>query len=80
MEGFVAIGDLGDLVEDGDWFADCPVVLDFDGVQVEICHWKFDELSIVFGRRMAAIDDHAGAVGYHDGMDCFADMNIRTAA
>jgi hypothetical protein len=34
------------FVEDGDWFADCPVVLDFDGVQAEICHWKFDELSI----------------------------------
>jgi hypothetical protein len=30
----------------GDWFADCPVVLDFDGVQIEVCHWKFDELSI----------------------------------
>jgi hypothetical protein len=29
---------------------------------------------------MAAIDDHAGAVGYHDGMDCFAAMNIRAAA
>ncbi len=34
------------FAEDGDWFADCPVVLDFDGVQVEICHWKLDELSI----------------------------------
>lgn len=34
------------FVEDGEWFADCPVVLDFDGVQVEICHWKLDELSI----------------------------------
>ncbi|MFF2748450.1 hypothetical protein ACFVVA_23300 [Kitasatospora sp. NPDC058048] len=34
------------FVEDGDWFADCPVVLDFDGVQVEVCHWKLDELSI----------------------------------
>ncbi|MEV4012465.1 hypothetical protein AB0J35_18345 [Nonomuraea angiospora] len=34
------------FVEDGDWFADCPVVLDFDGIQAEICHWKFDELSI----------------------------------
>lgn len=34
------------FVEDGDWFADCPVVLDFDGIQVEVCHWKFDELSI----------------------------------
>ncbi|MFF9012802.1 hypothetical protein ACF09C_07475 [Streptomyces sp. NPDC014870] len=31
---------------DGEWFADCPVVLDFAGVQVEFCHWKFDELSI----------------------------------
>ncbi|WP_063804298.1 hypothetical protein [Streptomyces roseifaciens] len=34
------------FVQDGDWFADCPVVLDFDGVQVEVCHSKFDELSI----------------------------------
>ncbi|MDA0635023.1 hypothetical protein OUY22_16515 [Nonomuraea sp. MCN248] len=34
------------FVEDGDWYAECPVVLDFDGVQVEICHTKFDELSI----------------------------------
>ncbi|MEU5861660.1 hypothetical protein ABZ815_10840 [Nonomuraea sp. NPDC047529] len=34
------------FVEDGDWFADCPVVLHFDGIQAEICHWKLDELSI----------------------------------
>ncbi|MER8235115.1 hypothetical protein [Streptomyces sp. NPDC094049] len=34
------------FIEDGDWFADCPVVLDFDGIQVEVCHWKLDELSI----------------------------------
>ncbi|MFG2049561.1 hypothetical protein ACGFIW_19270 [Micromonospora sp. NPDC048935] len=34
------------FAEDGDWFADCPVVLDFDGVQAEVCHWKLDELSI----------------------------------
>ncbi len=34
------------FIEDGDWYAECPVVLDFDGVQVEICHTKFDELSI----------------------------------
>ncbi|MGK8500120.1 hypothetical protein [Nocardia asiatica] len=34
------------FVEDGDCFADCPVVLDFDGIQVEVCHWKLDELSI----------------------------------
>ncbi|MFD4373828.1 hypothetical protein [Streptomyces sp. NPDC058486] len=34
------------FAEDGDWFADCPVVLDFEGVQVEVCHGKLDELSI----------------------------------
>ncbi|MFI0454465.1 hypothetical protein [Actinomadura sp. 6N118] len=34
------------FAEDGDWYADCPVVLDYEGIQVEICHWKFDELSI----------------------------------
>lgn len=45
------------FVEDGDWFADCPVVLDFDGLQAEICHWKFDELSISWNTidTMAAI-------------------------
>ncbi|MFG2645054.1 hypothetical protein ACGFYP_29260 [Streptomyces sp. NPDC048370] len=37
---------LARFVEDGDWFADCPVLLDFDGVQVEVCHSKLDELSI----------------------------------
>jgi hypothetical protein len=30
----------------GDWFADCPVILNFGGVRVELCHWKLDELSI----------------------------------
>lgn len=34
------------FIEDGDWFADCPVVLDFDDLQVEVCHSKLDELSI----------------------------------
>ncbi|MFE9537221.1 hypothetical protein [Streptomyces sp. NPDC006691] len=34
------------FIEDGNWFADCPVVLDFDGLQVEVCHSKLDELSI----------------------------------
>ncbi|MBD0691137.1 hypothetical protein [Streptomyces sp. CBMA123] len=34
------------FAEDGDWFADCPVVLDFDGVQVEVCHRQLDNLSI----------------------------------
>ncbi len=31
------------FIEDGDWYAECPVVLDFDGVQVEISHSQFDE-------------------------------------
>jgi hypothetical protein len=34
------------FAEDGEWFADCPVILDFDGIQVEICHWKLNELTI----------------------------------
>lgn len=34
------------FAEDGEWFAECPVVLDFAGIQVEVCHWKLDELSI----------------------------------
>ncbi|MFD9078680.1 hypothetical protein [Streptomyces erythrochromogenes] len=34
------------FAEDGDWYADCPVVLDFDGSRVEICHRTFDELSL----------------------------------
>ncbi|MGW4652645.1 hypothetical protein [Kitasatospora sp. NPDC004289] len=34
------------FAEDGDWFADCPVVLDFDGRQVEVCHSQLDLLSI----------------------------------
>ncbi|HEY1841278.1 MAG TPA: hypothetical protein VGG53_13870 [Mycobacterium sp.] len=32
----------------GKWLADCPVVLNFDGEQVEICHQKFDDLSITW--------------------------------
>ncbi|GAA3250239.1 hypothetical protein [Nonomuraea helvata] len=36
-----------DLDQD-EWFADCPILLDFDGEQVEINHWKFDELSITW--------------------------------
>lgn len=42
LSGFAVVR----FAEDGEWFADCPVVLDFDGVQVEVCHWKLDELSI----------------------------------
>lgn len=36
-----------DMDADG-WFADCPVLFDFDGVQVEVVHWKVDELSITW--------------------------------
>jgi hypothetical protein len=36
-----------DLDED-EWFADCPILLDFEGEQVEINHWKFDEVSITW--------------------------------
>ena len=48
------------FVEDGDWFADCPVALDFDGVQVEVCHSKLDELSIGWD----AIDTAATITGW----------------
>ncbi|MER5865132.1 hypothetical protein [Kitasatospora sp. NPDC002040] len=48
------------FAEDGDWFADCPVVLDFDGIQVELCHWKLDELSIGWD----AIDTTAAITGW----------------
>lgn len=41
-DGFAILG----FVEDGYRFADRPIVLDFDGIQMKICHWKFDELSI----------------------------------
>jgi hypothetical protein len=50
------------FAEDGDWFADCPVVLDFDGVQVEVCHWKFDELSIGWD----TIDTGAAITGWEE--------------
>lgn len=48
------------FVEDGEWFAECPVVLDFDGIQVEVCHGKFDELSIGWD----TIDTAAGIAGW----------------
>ncbi|MFI8892527.1 hypothetical protein [Streptomyces paradoxus] len=35
-------------VQDDEWFADCPVLLDFTGAQVEINHQKFDDLSITW--------------------------------
>jgi hypothetical protein len=33
-------------VADDTWFADGPVLLDFDGEQVEIQHQKFDDISV----------------------------------
>ncbi len=35
-------------VEEDDWFADAPVVLDFEGEQLEIQHLKFDDLSLTW--------------------------------
>jgi hypothetical protein len=32
--------------DDDTWFADAPVLLDFEGEQVELCHSKFRDLSI----------------------------------
>jgi hypothetical protein len=48
------------FAEDGDWYADCPVVLDFEGTQVEICHWKLDELTIGWN----TIDTTAAITGW----------------
>ncbi|WP_329375738.1 hypothetical protein OG625_00270 [Streptomyces sp. NBC_01351] len=33
---------------DDEWFYDCPVLLDFDGVQVEINQQKFGDLSLTW--------------------------------
>ncbi|MER7169801.1 hypothetical protein [Streptomyces mesophilus] len=35
-------------VEDDEWFADAPVLLDFEGEQLEIQHLKFDDLSLTW--------------------------------
>ncbi|MBP2474525.1 hypothetical protein JOF53_003397 [Crossiella equi] len=34
--------------EDGSWWSDAPVLLDFGADQVEINHWKFDEVSVTW--------------------------------
>ncbi|GHC84256.1 hypothetical protein GCM10007079_26070 [Nocardiopsis terrae] len=34
--------------QDGEWFSDCPVLLDFDGEQLEINHAKLDDLSLTW--------------------------------
>lgn len=48
------------FVEDGDWYAECPVVLDFNGTHVEVCHSKFDDLSISWD----TIDTAAAITGW----------------
>lgn len=35
-------------LESDEWWADGPVLLDFDGEQVEINHQKFDDLSVTW--------------------------------
>ncbi len=35
-------------LDDDAWWADCPVLFDFEGEQVEINHQKFDELSLTW--------------------------------
>lgn len=47
------------FTEDGERFAECPVVLDF-GIQVVVCHTKCDELSIGWD----TIDTHAAIAGW----------------
>lgn len=76
------------FAEDGEWFADAPVVLDFDGVQVEICHWKLDELSIGWN----SIDTTAAVTGWEwydrtpewsrsdERLDWFVDQVLREVA
>ncbi|MEV4140492.1 hypothetical protein AB0J72_51050 [Dactylosporangium sp. NPDC049742] len=41
-------------LDDDEWFADAPVLLDFGAEQVEIDHQKFDDLSITWN----TIDPH----------------------
>lgn len=57
--------DLVYLIEDGSWYADCPVVLDFEGERVEICHQKFDDVSITWN----AIDCSAPIGGWDEADD-----------
>ncbi|MEH0823827.1 MULTISPECIES: hypothetical protein [unclassified Micromonospora] len=35
-------------LDDDSWFADCPVLLDFSGEQVEVNHQKFADLSVTW--------------------------------
>jgi hypothetical protein len=42
-------------LDDDEWFADCPVLLDFDDEQVEINHQKFDDLSVTWNTVSPAV-------------------------
>lgn len=61
-------------LDDDTWFADGPVLLDFDREQVEINHQKFDDLSITWntidpaGRRTwtDGEDDHGFRLAWRD--------------
>ncbi|WP_033258819.1 MULTISPECIES: hypothetical protein [Kitasatospora] len=76
------------FAEDGDWYADCPVVLEFDGRRVELCHWQLDGLSIDWD----AIDTAAPITGWewaefipewsrrHDLLDDLRGRELREAA
>lgn len=35
-------------LEDDSWFADCPVLLSFEGAQVEISHSRFSDVSLTW--------------------------------
>lgn len=35
-------------LRDDEWFPDCPVLFDFGGEQVEVNHWKLDDLSLTW--------------------------------
>lgn len=42
-------------LDDDKWFADLPVVLDFEGEQVEINHYKFNDLSLTWNTIQPAV-------------------------
>lgn len=50
------------FVEDDAWYAECPVVVGFESEQVEICHQRFDDLSITFN----TIDCDAPITGWQE--------------
>jgi len=59
-------------VDADEWFADGPVLLDFDGEQVEVDHQKFDDLSITWNTV-----DPAGSTTWTDGDDPDHALHLR---